>query len=593
MKKTFLSTFMVLLLMLCGSFAYAGGLPATIQEGVILHCFDWKLSDIQNHLQEIKNAGFVAVQTSPLQTNYQGQQTWYDLYRPYDTQIGNYLGSSSDLTNLCTEAHRLGMKVIVDVVANHTDGSLGSWLGSFFQNSSHYHDFSLSANDDSRYNVTHGNIGMYDLRTEDADVEQKFKTYVQSLKSCGVDGIRWDAAKHIGLPSEGDNFWPSVIDTSMFNYGEILNTVGGNADNTLLPEYMKYMSVTDAVYSTQNVLAAAKNGSVPSGYANYAYKYNTNKIVYWGESHDTYCNDGDASKGVDQSVVDRAYALVASRNDVPSLYLSRPTGSVSQSSSSIKTGIVGSMHYTEPCVAVVNRFHNAMNGKNDYYTASGNVASITRKDGGAIVVNGQGAGWVSIANGGGYASPGTYTDSISGNTWTITSSTISGSTNSTGIAVLYVSSTTPSAENRVYFINNNSWSTVYTWVWDGDNTAVNYTGGSWPGVACTRTGNYTSAGYDIWTWSYSGTLPSNTKIIFNNGGNGAQTADLNFVNGSYYNTNGITSLSKSGALQVSDGIKNISSSSSDSNWYSLTGGNIAKPERPGIYIHQGKKVVVK
>ncbi len=227
MKKTFLSTFMVLLLMLCGPFAYAGGLPTTIQEGVILHCFDWKLSDIQNHLQEIKNAGFVAVQTSPLQTNYQGQQTWYDLYRPYDTQIGNYLGSSSDLTNLCTEAHRLGMKVIVDVVANHTDGSLGSWLGSFFQNSSHYHDFSLSANDASRYSVTHGNIGMYDLRTEDADVEQKFKTYVQSLKSCGVDGIRWDAAKHIGLPSEGDNFWPSVIDTSMFNYGEILNTVGG------------------------------------------------------------------------------------------------------------------------------------------------------------------------------------------------------------------------------------------------------------------------------------------------------------------------------------------------------------------------------
>ena len=46
-----------------------------------------------------------------------------------------------------------------------------------------------------------------------------------------------------------------------------------------------------------------------------------------------------------------------------------------------------------------------MDGKADYYTGNGSVASITRKDGGAIVVNFAGAGNVSIANGGGYATP--------------------------------------------------------------------------------------------------------------------------------------------------------------------------------------------
>lgn len=78
-----------------------------------------------------------------------------------------------------------------------------------------------------------------------------------------------------------------------------------------------------------------------------------------------------------------------------------------------------------------------MDGKADYYTANGSVASITRKEGGAIVVNFAGAGSVSIANGGGYATPGTYTDRVSGNTWTITTTTISGTTDASGIAVLY------------------------------------------------------------------------------------------------------------------------------------------------------------
>ena len=62
---------------------------------------------------------------------------------------------------------------------------------------------------------------------------------------------------------------------------------------------------------------------------------------------------------------------------------------------------------------------------------------ITRKDGGAVIVKGSGSGEVSVENGGGYAKPGTYTDAVSGNTFTITSSTISGTIGSSGIAVVY------------------------------------------------------------------------------------------------------------------------------------------------------------
>ncbi len=432
MKKTYRTVLMSLLLAFGWQVGTWGQAPS-IQEGNILHCFDWKYTDIQAELDNILAAGFTAVQTSPAQSNYTGVTSWNTLYRPRDTEIGpNTLGTKEQLKALCEAAHARGLKVIVDIVANHTDGSL-QWVADYWKNTDLYHTLGWVSNWNDRWQVTHGEIGMKDLKTEDQRVYSKFKTYIQELKSIGVDGCRWDAAKHIGLPSEGDQFWAQALDKSMYNYGEILDNTGGD-DGRLLPEYMQYMSVTDSPYGTNNVLGSARNGQAsPYGNGNYAPRFNTNKVVYWGESHDTYCNDGGASDGVSQAVVDRAYAVAASHNQIPALYFSRPSGRGSQA----QAGVKGSTHFTSKCVAEVNKFHNAMNGKAEYYTANGSVASITRKGGGAIVVNFGGSGQVTIANGGSYATPGTYTDQVSGNQWTITASTISGQTDNTGIAVLY------------------------------------------------------------------------------------------------------------------------------------------------------------
>lgn len=406
----------------------------TIQQGTILHCFDWKYTDIQASLQSIKDAGFTAVQTSPAQKNYTGDTEWSTLYRPRNpSEIGpNTLGTKDQLQALCTAAHAVGIKVIVDVVANHADGV--NYVDNEWKSSEYYHGNGNVSNWNDRTQVINNDVsGLRDINTNNSTVQSRMKAFIQNLKAIGVDGIRWDAAKHIGLPSEGDSFWENVLDKTMFNYGEILNNTGGN-DATLIPEYLSYMSITDSPYGTNNVLGSAKNGqATPYGGGNYSFTYKTNKLVYWGESHDTYCNNDGASVGVSQEVVDRAYAVAASHNEIPALYLSRPT----VAGTSARAGVKGSTHFTSKSVAEVNLFHNAMDGKADYYTGNGSAASITRKDGGAIVVNFAGAGNVSIANGGGYATPGTYTDRVSGNTWTITSTTISGTTDATGIAILY------------------------------------------------------------------------------------------------------------------------------------------------------------
>ena len=97
------------------------GLASKIENGNILHCFNWTLNDIKNELPNIAAAGFTSVQTSPLQPHHD-TGGWYWLYQPTDSTIGNELGDYNALKSLCSEADKYGIKVIVDVVANHLAG---------------------------------------------------------------------------------------------------------------------------------------------------------------------------------------------------------------------------------------------------------------------------------------------------------------------------------------------------------------------------------------------------------------------------------------------------------------------------------------
>lgn len=411
-------------------------LKDNIQDGVILHCFNWTYNDIKAELPKIAKAGFTSIQTSPAQPN--GTGTWYWLYQPISFSIGtNGVGTKAELQSLCDEADKYGIKVIVDVVANHLRGDHNN-IDNDLKPSEYWHTFGGGIDWKNRWQVTHGSIGMPDIATENPYVQQKVCNYVQELKSVGVDGLRWDAAKHIGVPSEGDDFWKSVTQYGLYNYGEILggpdDRSTGNED--IMKEYTDYISVTDSNYGKE-LRDSFNSGKAPTSSGNWSEKGISNdKLLYWGESHDTWSNNKDwgFSNEMSQNVIDRAYAVAASRNKVTALYFSRPS---STNKESIKMGEKGSTHYTSSEVAQINKFHNAMDGKADYYTVSDGCSVITRKDGGAVIVKGSGSGEVSVENGGGYAKPGTYTDAVSGNTFTITSSTISGTIGSSGIAVVY------------------------------------------------------------------------------------------------------------------------------------------------------------
>ncbi|MBQ4105203.1 MAG: starch-binding protein [Clostridia bacterium] len=413
------------------------GLAKNIQDGNILHCFNWKYSDIKAELKNIAEAGFTSVQTSPAQPAGSGE--WYWLYQPYGFYIGNNaLGSKNDLQSLCTEADKYGIKVIVDVVANHLNGDTYR-VQSDLQDNQYWHSLGYVSNWADRYQVVNGEIGMRDLNSEHSYVQQVVAKYMKELESVGVDGIRWDAAKHIALPSEGCNFWPSVTkNNNMWHYGEIL--VGpddrGSGNEHLMKEYTNYMSVTDSSYGA-TLRNSFAGGSATSSIGNWSSRgVAENKLVYWAESHDTYSNGPDdwgASTRINQNSIDRAYAVAASRSGANALYFSRP-GSMDKSS--IRSGQKGSTDFKNKQVAAVNQLKNECVGEKDYMTTGSNCTVICRESG-AVIVAGNGSNFsVSVPNGGGTTKPGTYKDLVSGSTWTVTSSTISGQIGSSGIAVI-------------------------------------------------------------------------------------------------------------------------------------------------------------
>lgn len=162
-----------------------------------------------------------------------------------------------------------------------------------------------------------------------------------------------------------------------------------------------------------------------------------------------------------------------------------------------------------------------------------------------------------------------------------------------------------------YFLAPAEWSDIHVWAW---NDADNFTGGTWPGVSCTKT-DMKKNGLDVWMWKFDGDLTgAPTNIIFNNNGNGVnQTETFAFVNGAVYDRNGKTNAFVNGAVyyrngktneSVSTGINQVGCKKAPAKLqiYSVNGVKVAEVNKvsdaeyvlaPGMYICNGKKFVIK
>ena len=156
-------------------------------------------------------------------------------------------------------------------------------------------------------------------------------------------------------------------------------------------------------------------------------------------------------------------------------------------------------------------------------------------------------------------------------------------------------------ERCAFFEAPANWNnTITCWQWDKD---YNYTGGNWPGAACTKVGT-TANGTHVWKWSWNNNKqasPSgNEGIIFSNNGS-PQTADMPFENGGYYTAEGLLGVVKPVTTGITSPLQSTLSAKSLP-VYTIDGkalGHTAdidtalKTLPKGMYIIGKKKYVVK
>lgn len=470
----------------------------SINDGAILHCWNWSYNNIKLHMQEIAQAGYIAIQTSPVQQpkdyTYEGtvynsvgtpngtggsDGQWWKLYQPVTFNICDngqtWLGTKKEFTEMCAEAEKYGVSVIVDVVANHL-GNITGWknsmsditpqVGTYWKEDMltdktywHINDYQCWMSD-GRLHLVLGTIGMPDLNTSDKRVQNMVLDFLKECVDCGADGFRFDAAKHIETPDDSadiaSDFWPTVIDGirnyadhELFIYGEILNTPG---DNFSISNYTKFMSVTDSATGDNRRNDVRYDNA--SSAANGGYSYDASKVVVWNESHDTYVGAG-SSYLADDVMAKQTWAIVASRKEAVPLYFARPyyssqilnsNGEKKSTHNLVQTnmGDVGTMTWSDPSVAAVNNFKLTFAGERESISNKDSVVYIERGQNGVVIVNLKGKGSVSLPTK--QMKNGTYIDRVTGNEFTVSGGVIKGNVSSDdGIAVVYNTDTVPYA----------------------------------------------------------------------------------------------------------------------------------------------------
>lgn len=414
-----------------------------IAQGTILQAFSWNFNTIRRSMADIAAAGYTAVQTSPINNCLEGEDggmelygdgKWYYHYQPTDFKIGNYqLGTKEEFTEMCAEADKYGIKVLVDVIANHTTTTLDAVADDLIKAGGGSLELLYHKNNskdikkwDDRLECTTAKMGgLPDINTERPSFQDYFLTFINDCIACGADGFRYDTAKHIGLPDDPkeddgfqNNFWTRAINEptnadQLFIYGEVLQ--GGN---DRLDDYIKTIGRTTSSTYGGKIRGAISNNNVDTSAVSEYWigKSDPSKVVTWVESHDNYINDSSWQQ-LDNDQVILGWAVITARKDGTPLFFSRPYMSSWENIWGMnRIGAQGDDMYKDKRVSAVNFFRTAMKGEEENLVnpnLDSTILMIERGKKGAVIVNTTGEKNVDFETN---LADGTYVDRVDGKT---------------------------------------------------------------------------------------------------------------------------------------------------------------------------------
>lgn len=458
----------------CAAVEPVGVSKTSAPDNVILHAWSWSFDTIAANMKDIASSGFDFVQTSPAQACFVGEGggmalfsqpgdsvkgKWYYYYQPTDWTVGNHLlGSRESFKAMCDSAMKYNVKVIVDVLPNHTAidhtavlSGLDNAVGGH-ENIFHANGFNPIHKWNDRYECTTGEMGgLPDVNTENPDFQYYYMQYVNDLINLGARGFRYDTAKHIGLPSDPldakskrNNFWPvftgreaakglsMLMPDSLFIYGEVLQD-----KNVKEAEYAEYIGQTASAYGhkLREVLDAADYNK--ADLTQWNHPADPRSLVTWVESHDTYANAHESAHLTDDQIR-MGWVFLTARQDGTPLFFSRPAGRTPDNYwGNNRIGARGNDEFKHPEVVAVNKFRHAMAGQPEEITstANGGVIMVSRGNKGVVLINLTGKPQkVKLAS----ALPdGKYADAVHNSTFSVDKSMISGTLNPYTSYVIY------------------------------------------------------------------------------------------------------------------------------------------------------------
>ena len=391
----------------------------------ILHVWSWNFPTITENMKQIADAGFTMIQTSPVNACFspdggnikildEKEGNWYHYYQPTDWTVGNNIvGTEEEMQIMLDEAKKYGIRVLVDVLPNHTAFNIDLVTDEFYAavggRDKMFHTHGLEGINDynDRTQCTHQGVGgLPDVNTENPLFQKYYMEFVNKLINMGVRGFRYDTAKHIGVHSDPidteagvteNDFWDvatgrkEVLGVSLaidynelFVYGEVLQD-----RNVPEEEYASYFGQTASSYGHVLREVLWKGHAREDDLLQWYHRAAPEHLTTWVESHDTYCNANESAGLTDAQIRTGWVFLTARQNGTP-LFYSRPMNSTRENYFGDNLlGARGNDEFFHPEVVAVNNFRKNMKDQVEDVKISenGEVAAVNRGEKGSAIVN--------------------------------------------------------------------------------------------------------------------------------------------------------------------------------------------------------------
>jgi alpha-amylase len=345
----------------------AHGAPYSPADPHAIHGGD--LRGVQQKLDYIKSLGATAIWVTPLVYNVGGSA--YHGYGAQDFyQLAPHWGTMTDLSNMVSAAHSRGIKVILDIVCNHTGDLIGSTdpgypnflapptgyqMSYYDTNDEHafpfnptnivpsslstlFHTNGVIQDFSSTQEVVLGELdGLDDLATETTYVRTNLMNiYTNWVGIADLDGFRIDTVKHVDY-----GFWEywcpqlhqyatSIGKSNFFMFGEVFDSneaLVGSYTGTMGGGPFKLDSTLDyPLYDTVNSVFATASGNtkqIENHYNAIAANYDSNawyRLVTFLDNHDNprFLSSGEANDNTNRLGV--ALEFLYTSRGIPCLY---------------------------------------------------------------------------------------------------------------------------------------------------------------------------------------------------------------------------------------------------------------------------------